>query len=278
VGASGSELFAPPTSNGLAGGRNITAAVLAGLYELVERDAFVIAWLTRRPSRRIDVSSSAGLAADVERYYRRRGVETVAFDLTTDIGIPVVMCVAFDRSGSRPAATVGLGCSFDRSNALDRAVMEVVQIRSASVPRYRALPSVPPISRYADIQTLEEHAAFAAEPDHLDEFDFLDAQAAVEVDVAEHGGRSVEAELADCTQRLEAAGCTVAFVDLTLPDIEPFGITIVRALATGLQPIHFGFGGERLGGRRLYTVPRLLGYSDRNLTEADLNRCPHPLA
>jgi ribosomal protein S12 methylthiotransferase accessory factor len=81
-----------------------------------------------------------------------------------------------------------------------------------------------------------------------------------------------------CRERLEAAGSTVAYVDLTMPDLEPFPVRIVRAFATGLQPIHFGFGEERLGGHRPFSVPRLLGAVDRDLTEADLNPCPHPLA
>lgn len=52
---------------------------------------------------------------------------------------------------------------------------------------------------------------------------------------------------------------------------------MVRTLATGLQPIHFGYGEERLGGTRLYRLPRLLGYGTSDRNEASLNPCPHPL-
>ena len=45
-----------------------------------------------------------------------------------------------------------------------------------------------------------------------------------------------------------------------------------------LQPMHFGAGQERLGGRRPFEMPRLLGRARRDLEEAELNRCPHPLA
>ena len=54
--------------------------------------------------------------------------------------------------------------------------------------------------------------------------------------------------------------------------------SIVRAVATGLQPIHFGHGEARLGGRRLYEVPQILGYTTRSTRADDLNPCPHPLA
>jgi ribosomal protein S12 methylthiotransferase accessory factor len=67
-------------------------------------------------------------------------------------------------------------------------------------------------------------------------------------------------------------------VDLTTADVRPYGIHVVRTLATGLQPIHFGHGEERLGGQRLFDLPRLLGYMSETRGERDLNPCPHPLA
>ena len=77
---------------------------------------------------------------------------------------------------------------------------------------------------------------------------------------------------------LAAAGCRVAYVDLTTADVRPFGIRVVRTLATGLQPMHFGHGEERLGGRRLFDLPRSLGFATTSRDESDLNPCPHPLA
>ena len=69
----------------------------------------------------------------------------------------------------------------------------------------------------------------------------------------------------------------VAYVNLTTPDVEPYGMYVARALATGLQPIHFGHGEERFGGRRLFDVPSRMGHGSAPRTEEDLNPCPHPL-
>jgi ribosomal protein S12 methylthiotransferase accessory factor len=280
LGAHGRERFTFPNSNGLAGGRDLPSAVLSGIYELVERDAFVITWLARLPAPRIDFSDTNGLAAEVARHYRRFGIELVAFDLTTDLGIPVVMAAAFDRSGALPAVTVGLGCDLDPSTALDRAAMEIVQVRVGSVPRHRQAQPPARIEHYEQVRSIEDHAGLAANPDHLGEFDFLlDGTAARKpADMPRHSGGAVEADLAHCRRQLESAGSTVAFVELTMPDLELFDVRIVRAIATGLQPIHFGYGEERLGGARLYGVPRLLGHVTQDLTENDLNPCPHPLA
>jgi ribosomal protein S12 methylthiotransferase accessory factor len=74
------------------------------------------------------------------------------------------------------------------------------------------------------------------------------------------------------------AGCTTLYVDLTTPDIRDYGLSVVRAVATGLQPIHFGWGEERLGGRRLFELPQKLGFTKGTLSEKELNPYPHPLA
>jgi ribosomal protein S12 methylthiotransferase accessory factor len=280
AGPGGRERLTSPNSSGLAGGIDVPSAVLAALYELVERDAFVVAWLTRLAAPRIDFSDSSGAASEIRRHYERFGVETLAFDLTTELDIPVVMAVGFDRSGSLPAATVGLGCDLAPATALDRAVMEVVQVRSGTVPAYRGEQPPDRIERYEDVRTLDDHAVFAADPEHLAEFDFLVDGAVTRAltDLPDRRSGSVESDLDFCRQRLEASGCKVGYVDLTQPDLEAFGIHVVRGIATGLQPIHFGFGEERLGGRRLFAMPRLLGHTTADLSEDDLNPCPHPVA
>jgi ribosomal protein S12 methylthiotransferase accessory factor len=137
--------------------------------------------------------------------------------------------------------------------------MEVVQVRAGAVPRHRQEP--PRLMRYEDVRALEDHGAFAAMSEHLGEFGFL-LEGTASVNPAPPP--QAESELDWVVERLQTVGARVAIVDITQPDIEPLGIRIVRALATGLQPIHFGFGQERLGGPRV--------------REEELNPCPHPIA
>lgn len=278
TGSGGRELFAPATSNGLAAGPDISQAMLAALYELIERDAFVITWLNRLPASRI-VFDGEGIADDIVRHYRCFGIEATAFDITTDIGVPVIMALAVDRSGMMPAVVTGLGCHLSFTAALERALMEICQVRAGGAARYRDDPARQWPNRYDEVHTLEDHAAFAASPANLPEFSFLLDNASTRRlgDMPHHAAGDALADLEACQARLAAVGSSACYVDLTLPDIAPF-VRVVRCLATGLHPIHFGYGEERLGGQRLFTVPRLLGYRDRDSDEAELNRCPHPLA
>jgi len=280
AGPSNSELFAPATSNGLAAGRDVAAAVLAGLYELIERDAFVITWLNRLPVSRIAFGDGDGIAGDIARHYRRFGIETVAFDMTTDINVPVVMGLAIDRSGAMPAVVTGLGCNLNPAVALERALMEISQVRTGGAARYRQNPGQRLPVRHEDVRTLEDHASFAASPANLPIFSFLlDGKSERRLaDMPDRSSGDAGADLEACRACLAEVGSTACWVDLTLPDIEPYGVRVVRTLATGLQPIHFGYGEERLGGRRPFSVPRILGYADRDRSEDEMNRCLHPLA
>ena len=78
--------------------------------------------------------------------------------------------------------------------------------------------------------------------------------------------------------QLARRGHRVAYADLTMADVAPYGIHVVRTLVSDLQPVHFGYGLERLGGRRLFELPRQLGFACRPRLISELNPCPHPLA
>jgi len=130
------------------------------------------------------------------------------------------------------------------------------------------------------VRTLEDHPAFLALPERRGEFAFLWGRSeTVRLhELPNPSAGDVDRDLDACARALEGRGHRVAYVDLTTDDVAPFGIHVVRALAAGLVPIHFGWGQERLGGRRLFELPQRLGLADGPRVESDLNPCPHPLA
>jgi ribosomal protein S12 methylthiotransferase accessory factor len=277
--ASPNGFLAPPTSNGLGAGPTLEAAVLSAICELIERDAFLIVWMNKLPARRVDVSALTGTVSRICSHYARFGVEICVFELTTDIGVPVMMALAVDRSGNGPAVVAGLGCHLNPVVAVTKALMEVCQVRPSAVVKFVRERPWERVKTYADVSTLEDHAAFAAIPANLKEFDFLFSTGrSVRGDaLGDLSTGSAQGDLTRTVEKLRTAGSRVAYVDLTTPDVAPCGVHVARAFATGLQPIHFGVGEERLGGRRLFEVPATLGYADGPRAESDLNPCPHPL-
>ncbi len=269
----------PATSNGLAAGPNLEFAMLGGLYELMERDAFLITWMNKLVAPRIELSTLHGLAESICSHYQRFKVRIEIYNITLDLPAYVMMACAVDLSGRGPAQLIGLGCNLNPAIAVEKALMEICQSRPGEVARHLKSPPQQRLRKYQDVRVLEDHSAFAGMPENLKEFSFLrDSDKFQRMDdLANRSRDNTKADLDQCIEALRRRQSRVVYMDLTTPDIAPFGLRVVRMIATGLQPIHFGFGEERLGGRRLYEIPEFLGYASRRTTEQDLNPCPHPL-
>jgi len=274
------DIFTPATSNGLAAGPTLDHAILHGLYECMERDAFLVTWMARLPAPEILFDEGPSLANSIRAHYKRFACDLRVFRMCTDLEVHVMMAVALDRTGHGPAIVVGLGCHACPEDALTRAMLEICQVHPGEARRYRERPPGERLKRPEDIKGLEDHSAWASLPERLGDFSFLIDSRRTErlEDLPDYSTGNTSLDLEHCIGTLQRAGSRVLYVDLTTSDVAGYGIHVARGLATGLQPIHFGWGEERLGGTRLFELPRKLGFASTILSESDLNPCPHPLA
>ena len=130
-----SRLFAQ-SSNGLASGNHRLEAVIAGLCEVIERDALahwqMLEFEERaqsriRPDTIRDKNARALLALLSER-----GMSVSVWNATGDIGVACIVCRLAEALGndrSSLGAFWGAGCHLDRGVALVRAVTEAAQSR-----------------------------------------------------------------------------------------------------------------------------------------------------
>jgi ribosomal protein S12 methylthiotransferase accessory factor len=269
------EYLAEPTPNGLAAGPDLPAAVMGGLLEVVARDAFLIHWSNRLPAPRVDLRGLGGVSGLITEHLRRLGVDLFAFNLTTDLPIPVMMGLAIDHSGRSPVAAVGLSCGFAPAAALAESLMEMYCAYVTGSVQAGLEREKTGALALEDVREPDDHRAYFSSEPALAEFEFLlagDRMQRIE-EVTSH----LPCDLDACAGLLARAGIRVAYFDVTTPDIRPLGLWVARTVAGRLQPLHFGYGRERRGGPRLYEVPCVLGFSERVRTEPELNPCPHPL-
>lgn len=269
------ENFSLLTTTGLSAGETLDAAILGGLYELIERDAFVLNWMNRLTPVAVGLDALP-LCEYVRGVFRRSEIDLRVFLLASDIPVPVAMAITVDRSGRIPAAAVGLGCHLSGSRAVERAVLEVCQVYASESGRAHVGALTDPSRGYDQVQTLEDHGGFFSIHERLHEFDHLFAGAPARA-LPETASGDSSIDLATVASAVEAAGASVAFIDLTTPDLRDFPVRVVRTFAAGLQPMHFGFGWERLAGTRLYSIAQRAGQDTRTRSVDDLNFCPHPL-
>ncbi len=214
---------------GLAAGNHLLEAVSHALCEAVERDAFAL-WDARpaddRAARRVDLDTVTdpgcrGLLESCER----AGVGVVAWDLTTDVGLPVFSATIVDRRSDvlrRLPAAIGGGSHPDRGVALSRALTEAAQSRLTLIAGSR--DDCPP-SLYRQVKDARAIGS------HLASLD-VDAGRSFE-DVAHVPGASIDADVTRELDLLRAAGIRqVILVDLTRPEV---GVPVVRMVVPGLE-------------------------------------------
>ena len=212
----------PANSSGFAAGPDLPWAIRRAVLELLERDAFIITWLNRLPVPELDFTDVGGITRDIRSAYERWGAEVRAFLLATDLPVAVVMAVVIDRTGEGPAAMIGLGCEMDCTLALQKSLFEVCQLHEL-LRRRHGEGAANRLNSYADVHTLDQHAAYFLRPDHLHEFDFLLQHGrTLRID----GGSapspaSVEDDLKTLQSGLASNGYRVFYHDLTTPDSNP---------------------------------------------------------
>lgn len=121
------------SSNGLASGNCLTEAILHGVCEVIERDAEAT-WRATGGQRRLllDTVTDAGCVELIERF-TAAGVRVVVWDLTSDVGVPVIGCAILEDPEQPAWRSLGLyqgfGCHPAPEIALARALTEAAQTR-----------------------------------------------------------------------------------------------------------------------------------------------------
>ena len=127
-------------TDGLASGNLLAEAVLHGLYELVERDAFAQLELMpgqRLAARRRNIQAVGPELAQLLDLIARRGLELRLFEMTSDIAIPAYFAILSQAEldegefYSFSSLCGGCGCHASPERAMIRAVTEAAQARIA---------------------------------------------------------------------------------------------------------------------------------------------------
>ncbi|GAA2800786.1 TOMM precursor leader peptide-binding protein [Kitasatospora paracochleata] len=286
-GAEPDKPFTFEISNGCALGGCLEEAILHGILEVVERDAFLMTWYARLPLPEVDLARApdprVGLV--VERI-ERAGYRVRAFDMTLAEGIPAFWVLAQDTTGdtTRPKVLCTSGSALDPVSGVLTALRELAPIVEQEVRRYpaeaeraRKMAADPDL-----VRVMSDHALCSATQEAFDRFDFLLSGNRV-VGWEELGRRpwplhtDLRDDLTEAVGRMLAGGMDVVVVDQTSPLHEAAGLHCVKVIAPGALPMTFGQQNRRTTGLpRLLTVPHRLGHAPHPLTEADLNPHPHP--
>ncbi|WP_255195766.1 YcaO-like family protein [Halorarius litoreus] len=243
----------PAITTGLGLGNGGVEAILSGLYEVVERDAAMLAWYSTFEPLGLDVRG-AGFET-LTRRARSEDLSVTALLLTQDVDVPVVAaCV--HRDGDWPRFAAGMSADLDpvaaATGALEEALQNWMELRGMG--RDGATEESGAIGHHADF------------PDSTQQFvspETIIPASSVGPDESFEG----EAELAELVARVTDAGLDPYASRLTTRDLESLGFEAVRVVVPSAQPL---FTDDAYFGERAERVPEELGFEPR------LDREHHP--
>lgn len=275
-------------SNGCATGASLEEAILFGLLERVERDAFLLAWYTGAPLAAIDLDScrSPAVRSMLDRA-ALHGYDVHAFDTRMDMAVPVVTALAVRRDGGLGTLSFSAAAGFDPEGTVEAALSEVLtyipHLPYQVAERRTELEAM--ARDYSRVRHLKDHAQLYGLPsmaEHARAYLEPTAVLPLEETFAEWPrARPRTGDLLDdlrlLTGRLAAAGYDVIAVDQTTPEQHRMGLHTVSTTVPGLLPLDFGWTRQRaLLMPRLRTGLRTAGRRTDDLLPADLKAVPHP--
>jgi ribosomal protein S12 methylthiotransferase accessory factor len=281
------------TSNGCALGGCTAEAVVHGLLEVLERDAFLLMWYARMPVPRVAVGSarSARIRLLADRITREHGHRILAFDTSAEHGVPSVALLAVDPAPrpERPAVVCSAAAHLDPEQACWSALTELA-LGVADLTRRYPAQRAHAAAMAADsdlVREMPDHSLLYGHPATLPRWDFLPGcrPDAGEQDFSDAFARRPEpgadlgTDLGELTARLGRAGLDAVVVDQTGPEQRAAGLSSVKVLVPGALPMTFGHRNRLVHGLpRLHTVPVLLGHRTTPMPHQEVNPHPHPFS
>jgi ribosomal protein S12 methylthiotransferase accessory factor len=264
-----------PISTGLACHCSFEEAAASALCEVIERDAVMITWLARIAPPQIILETLPESLRDIVRRFEQSKYNVTLFDISLDAEIPVVLATLRGSDGA-PALVVAGAANICAEVAIQRALEELAHTASYCLKIAPQLDSRR-IDGLAAVREQADHLDYWSQPMHRNDASFLFASKSRKSMSEFRRDRRLppERELELLVTAVGRRGNRCLVVDLTSTDVTELGLSVVRAVIPGYHPLTVGHANRVLGGRRLYTIPKQLGYAGCE-NELDTNQYPHP--
>jgi ribosomal protein S12 methylthiotransferase accessory factor len=255
-GAAGQSHFFHESSSGCAVGASLEEAALHALFELAERDAFLIAWHRALPLPSIAVSSITDpVSRALVEVIDARGFDVHVLVAAQDIDLPVVWVLALNRAGAFPASFSSAGSGADPAGAIRGALREVAQLVTRALD-WQAEDVEPLAEDPWRVEELAHHVQLYSLPSTLPRTTAVLGGPRLTIEDAfpdwpgklrAASGGDVRGALDYVRHLFAGAGLTrIVLVDQTTREHSDAGIAVARAVVPQITPMCFGHAQQRL--------------------------------
>lgn len=280
------EGFVYETSNGCAVGGSLAEAILYGIFEVVERDSFLLTWYARLQVPRLDYNSSGDseLILMIQRLRAVTGYEVSLYNTTMENGIPSIWAMAKGRAEHSANVVCSAGAHLDPIRAAKSAIHELAGMIPTAEKRLkeRRLEAEAMLDDSSLVEYMEDHSLLYSLPQAEERLHFLmNERNPVRTFAEEFPSMPWQEDLTEDLRQVlrvfHRLHIDVIVVDQSSSETLRNGLHCVKVLIPGMLPMTFGHRLTRLHGlNRVLDVPMKLGYANRRLTRQELNPYPHP--
>ncbi len=213
-------------TNGLASGNILEEAILHGMFEVIERDAWSIFELTHKNYSQIDLDSiESDVITDILDKFESEGIKIKLMDFTADIKIPTIAASADDTvTKDAGLLTLGMGTHLDPEVAILRALTEVAQSRATQINGAREDTVRADFAREAGYERMKR----------INKFYFKQEDEQISLsDIENKSTSSITKDIEIVKNELMANDIEkILYVDLTRPEID---VSVVRVIIPEME-------------------------------------------
>lgn len=252
-GHKGGRPFVYEVSNGCALGATLEEAVIHGIFELVERDSFLLTWYRKLAIPEISTVDipDRGVRDLLRRAELVTGTKLRLFSSTREHGIPSLFAVATSDVEGTPQTLAAGSAHVDLLQATRSVLYELagLTLRMQTILLERRADSKAMVHDPRLVRKMEDHSLVNCLPETRERFSFLldrsdpplsfaAAQAASRVQLPAR--TSPRAAMCCLVDRLLSVGLDVVVVDQTMSELGPAGLRCAKVIVPGLLSMTFG--------------------------------------
>ena len=213
-------------TNGLASGNILEEAILHGMFEVIERDAWSIFELTHKNYSQIDLDSiESDVINEIIEKFESEGIKIKLMDFTADINIPTIAASADDTvTKDAGLLTLGMGTHLDPEVAILRALTEVAQSRATQINGAREDTVRADFAREAGYERMKR----------INKYYFKQEDEQISLsDIENKSTHSITEDIEIVKNELMANDIEkILYVDLTRPEID---VSVVRVIIPEME-------------------------------------------
>ena len=262
------DMLFPRVSTGAAGGFSKNSAILRGIYEVIERDAFMCAYLGKIAVPKINLGLIDDKRASwfTEKLSKYR-LEAHVFDITNNLEVPTYLSIILDNSFSGPFLIVAAKADLNYKDALFGSLEESIRIR-LFIRNMMQNDNI--VRNVHEIRTIDDRVGYWFSSDMIEKLDFLlDVKTSKPKEYKLF--KNEEEEIEHMIQKLSKNSLNAYSVLISKNIIPDDKYVVYKVIIPGLQPLYLDERAKYVNSQRILEVVRHFGKKTFSV-----NTIPHP--